>query len=114
VNTASIIMAHRHQYSFNEYADMHLAYGAAGENAHEARRIYTARFPGRVIPSVNTFASVDRRVRETGSFVVNRPDAGRQRRVRTVEFEENVLEMINEDPQTSSRTIGNALQVGEK
>jgi len=59
-----------------------------------------------VIPSVNTYAPEERRVRETGSFVVNRHDAGRRRRVRTVELED-VLEMITEDTQINSRTIGN-------
>jgi len=58
----------RHQFSFEEYADMHLAYGAAGQNRAEAVRIYTARFPNRVIPAANTFVAIDKRVRETGSF----------------------------------------------
>ena len=90
---------------------MHLAYGAAGQNRAEAVRIYTARFPNRVIPAANTFVAIDRSVRETGSFAVHKPDAGRNRLVQNVEFEENVLEMIAANPRTSSRAIGKALQV---
>ena len=48
-------------FTFAEYADMHLMYGLASCNALEARRLYEERFPDR-----KTFDRVDRRLRETG------------------------------------------------
>lgn len=101
----------RHRYSFEEYADMHLAYGAAGQCAPAARNIYHARFPLRVLPCVNTFLAVDRRLRESGSFAVPNVDAGRERYIRNVQFEENVLEMVAATTSTSSSAIGTALGV---
>lgn len=59
------------RFTFNEYADMQLCYGAANTNAHEARRTYAERFPGRQLPCHVTFVNVDRRLRETGTFKVS-------------------------------------------
>jgi hypothetical protein len=60
------------QFSNAEMADMHLAYGAAGGNGEEARRIYHQRYPERTIPQGRTFAAIDRRLRETGAFEQNK------------------------------------------
>lgn len=54
------------EYSFPEYADMHLVYGLALGNSTEAVRLYAERFPDRRIPDRKTFERVDRRLRETG------------------------------------------------
>lgn len=54
------------EFTFAEYADMHLMYGLASCNALEARRLYEERFPNRRIPDRKTFERVDRRLRETG------------------------------------------------
>lgn len=60
-----------HVYTFDEYADMHLCYGASNSNALEARRLYAERYPNRVLPSVPTILAVDRRARSTGSLAVS-------------------------------------------
>lgn len=56
------------EFTFEEYADMHLMYGLALCNAVQARRLYQERFPGRVIPDRKTFEATHRRLRETGNF----------------------------------------------
>jgi len=98
-------------YSDDEYVDMLLAYGAAGQNGRDACLLYNERFPHRVVPSANTFVAVERGIRETGTLVVSNPDGGRQRYVRNVQFEEIVLNMVAQNPRTSSRAIGNALGI---
>ena len=60
-----------YRLTFPELADIHLAYGAANGNAVEARRLYAERYPGRHLPDRRFFISVDRRLRETGSFEVS-------------------------------------------
>lgn len=54
------------EYTFSEYADMHLMYGLASCNALEARRLYHERFPDKIIPNHKTFQRVDQRLRENG------------------------------------------------
>lgn len=97
-------------YSNAELADIIFTYGKANGNGHLAQRIYEETYPGRQIPHHTTFASVFQRLRDTGKFEVNRRDTGRDREVRTPEFEEAILEIIDEDPSTSTRCI--AAQLG--
>ena len=54
------------EYSYAEYADMHLIYGEALSNSSKARILYAERFPARILPSQKTFQRVDRSLRETG------------------------------------------------
>lgn len=58
-----------------------------------------------------TFASIHRRLRETGSFSVVHADLGAQRTVRTADLEEQILDMIEADPGTSTRKIAEELQL---
>lgn len=92
-------------YTASEYCDMHYLYGASLGNAAEARRLYAATFPNRQLPSDKVFTRVHSRLRETGSFEVNKRDTGRPRTVRNVEFEEQVLEMFEDDPRLSVRSV---------
>lgn len=57
------------EYSFQEYADMHLMYGKANCNSLEARRLYCQQFPDRRLPNRKTFERVDQRLRETGKLL---------------------------------------------
>lgn len=98
------------RYTNAEMTDMHYIYGLADGNALEARRLYTERFPGRIAPDRKTFESIHRRLYETGTFRRN-GGAGRPRTARTVDLEEDVLDMIEEDRGTSTRKIANALNV---
>lgn len=53
-------------FTFNEYADMHLMYGLASRNCLEARRLYAEYFPNRALPDRRMFERIDIRLRETG------------------------------------------------
>ena len=56
-------------YTFAEMADIHLFYGRANGNAHEARRLYQETFPNRRLPCSRTFWRIAQRLRERGKFV---------------------------------------------
>ena len=65
------------QLANNELADMHLVYGMANCNSIRTTRKYRERFPNRQVPAHQTFAAIHRKLRETGTLRVTRPDAGR-------------------------------------
>lgn len=93
-------------YTNLEMTDMHLMYGLARCNCLEARRLYQENFPDRQLPSHKMFSSIHRRLRETGSF---KPDklgkSGRPRTTCTPEFEERVLDEIENHPEKSTREL---------
>lgn len=101
------------QYTNAEYTDMLLTLGFCEGNARESVRVYSERFPNRRVPSHPTFAAVERRLRETGSFAPNTVDNGRERFVRIPEVEEDILERVEEDPELSTRRIGRELGVSK-
>jgi transposase len=68
-------------------------------------------FPTDVI-QVGGNLSVDRRLRETGSFKLQRAGQG-ARTVRTPEFEEIVLDRFTEDPSVSTRTVASEMHVSK-
>lgn len=97
-----------HQYSNIEYRDMHFCYGRANGNAELARRYYMEAYPNRNLPHRQTFISVHRKLGELGSFQTNTDGKGRARTVRNVQQEERVINIIEENPSTSTRKIGTA------
>ena len=58
-----------YQYSNNQLADMHLAYGAANCNASAAALLYHERYPARHRPEHRLFTRIHQRLSETGSFI---------------------------------------------
>lgn len=92
-------------YTNEELTDMHLMYGLAQGNGREARKLYHERFPNRRLPSHPTFASVDRRLRETGSFAISNTGRGHPRTVRMPETEEYILDRFRQTPSTSTRAV---------
>ena len=90
---------------------MHLCYGEARSNSHEARRIYQQRYPLRHIPSHPTFQEVDRRLRETGFFKPPKSGSGRPRTVRSQNNEEAILQAVKNNPRVSTRRISRSLGV---
>lgn len=99
------------QYSNEEYTDMLLVYGYCERNGHECVRVYSERFPNRRVPHRQTFAAVERRLRETGRFAPVTANFGRQRTTRTPNVEEAILNTVDEDPTTSTRRLGRAVGV---
>ena len=92
-------------YTNNEYMDMIIIYGASGENAARARRMYLEKFPNRHTPSENTFLRVIQRGRETGNLQPKKGhDGGRPHR-HGVDLDEEVLERVDAEPTISTRLI---------
>lgn len=96
-------------YTFQEYCDIHYCYGMARGNSKLAQRLYHERFPNRLLPNHKTFTNVHNRLRETGTFKSCMADTGREREVRNVDFEENVLQTFEENPSTSTRVVSQEL-----
>ena len=98
------------RYTNADMTDMHFIYGLADGNALEARRLYIERFPARIAPDRKMFESIHRRLQETGTLKRN-GGAGRPRTTRTVALEENVLNVVEEEPGTSTRKIAEVLNI---
>lgn len=91
-------------FTNQEYADIHFIYGLADGNAAEAQRLYAERFPDRRMPDTRVFSSVHRRLCESGCFKKPLREVGRAG-LRDVAEEERILELVTEDPTTSSRRL---------
>ena len=74
-------------------------------NATAARRLYEERFPGRILPSAQTFANVMQYLREHGSFAPCTQVRGRQRKNRILDLEPEILEAVENEPQISTRRL---------
>lgn len=96
-------------YTNEQYADMHFLYGQAVGNAARARRLYQEQFPERRVPDSRTFVQVHRRLRETGTFQVIAKE-GRPIAIQG-EMEEQIMEMVQDNPRTSTRQISAVLNL---
>lgn len=99
------------EFTNQEFAEMHLIYGLADGNCYEARRLYAQRYPNRILPDPRTFANVHNRLCENGSFKKSTHLVGANRTVRTPEVEEAVLNVVENDPATSTRKIAATLNI---
>lgn len=97
------------RFTNEEMADIHLIYGEALGNSREAVRIYENRFPRRIVPDARTFTAIHRRLRETGSMRITRPNAGRERR--NPEEEERILGYFTEHSTASCRSAAAVLGI---
>lgn len=96
------------QFSYAELADMHFIYGKAEGNGRRAERLYAARFPARRHPDRGIFSRIHLRLCESGSLK-RQGGSGQPFSVRSVEFEEEVLQRVEENPYTSVRAIAYAM-----
>ena len=92
-------------------ADVQLFYGMANCNFRRAARMYQERYPNRYVPAHQTFAAIHRRLGETGTISVARPDAGRPRAVRDPDMEKDILDHFYNSPTTSTRAAASVLHV---
>ena len=99
-----------HNLRNEELADMHMVYGAAHGNAREAVRLYQERFPNRYLPGHEMFTAIHRRLREHGSFRVDRRAYGRPRPMQDV-VEDNVLQYFRDRPRASTRAAARDLGI---
>ncbi|KAG1672396.1 hypothetical protein GQR58_015989 [Nymphon striatum] len=83
-----------------------MVYGEAQGSSNRAVQIYSERFPGRRLPNLRTFSTTHRRVRETGSLKVRRPDSGI---VRDADVDEEIFNYFDENPNSSSSAAANVL-----
>ncbi|XP_029175007.1 uncharacterized protein LOC114943535 [Nylanderia fulva] len=97
-------------YTSAEYTDMIIVYGAAGENARAAARLYAERFPERERhPYYKTILNCVQRARETlGVVMPNRRNVGAPVRYHVRE-EERILRAFEENPRTSVRRVSRML-----
>lgn len=100
-------MVNMERFTNAEMADMHLVYGAACGNARRAWRMYSERFPGRAVPNPRYFTTLHMRLRDSGSFAINRGDVGRRRHP----SEELILEHFEENPRDSTRSAAQQLAI---
>lgn len=88
-----------------EMTDMVLMYGRALGNGLRAQRLYRAAFPLRRLPDHRTFSAIVQRLRETGNLRPNSADRGRDRTVRVLDAEPNILNLVEENPGISVRRL---------
>lgn len=99
------------EYTAQEYTDMIIMYGVAGENARAAARLYAERFPERERhPSFNVILRCIHPVRETGSLLLNRRNANAPMHYRA-DVEERILQVFEENPGTSVRGAARMLSL---
>lgn len=103
-----------HIYENNELVDMLLSYGECHHNAAAASRLYAERFPLRIHPTPITITNVVRRARETGDLREHRGGhAGRPRQPGNVQKEQEILNIIDEDPSRSTRDIAYEVELSQ-
>lgn len=100
-------------FSNAECADIHFVYGLANGNARLASRLYANRFPHRRHPNYKCFISIHNRLRENGKFEKDMSAAGRPRTVCLVDFEEDILHQVEENPSISTRAIANNMNASK-
>lgn len=84
---------------------MLLTLGECLGNARAAVRRYSEKYPRRNVPNYKTFLTTERRLRECGTLKPRNMDRGRERIVRTTQNEENVLDILEENPSISTRRV---------
>lgn len=105
-------MAHR---TNSEYVDMLIIYGEIYQNSAAASRLYAERFPNRVTPIPQKFTTLVIRARETGVLQTRQGRGGGPgRHQRILDAEEEVLNLVEEDPSTSTRKISRQVGVSNR
>lgn len=94
-----------YHFSYSEYTDMLLILGECCGNSQKAVRRYREKFPNRHCPNRRTILAVERRCRETGLMKPKKTNSGRIRTARTVRKEEDVLQILYNNPAVSTRRI---------
>ncbi|GFY77387.1 hypothetical protein TNIN_407071 [Trichonephila inaurata madagascariensis] len=84
---------------------MHLANATIGESGRRASQVYEERYPVRIIPQNQIFACVHRSLCEQDLQASNMHVTGRRRLMWIANIEEQVLQSIENKPNTSTRAI---------
>ena len=89
---------------------MVLLFGEAHQNAAAAVRLYQARFPNRRLPNGRTFSRTVQRLRDTGKLAPQVGIGGGNLR-HAGNVDEEIIELVEDDPTISIRTISHNLNV---
>jgi hypothetical protein len=92
-------------HSFIKLADMHVVLGQCNGNATDAVRRYRKKYPTPRVPDRRTGLSIDRRLRETGTFHGMHWDIRHPLAVRNVRIEEQILDDVERQPATITRSL---------
>ena len=93
-----------HIFTNAEYADMLYVYVFCDDSATAAVEEYRRRFPMRRIPDRRVFSKVFNTLRECGTLPSARVSSERARK-RNMEEQENILDMVQRSPTTSTRRL---------
>lgn len=97
------------QFSNREYADILFIYGFCNGNGTAAKTEYGRRFPDRRLPNRKTFIRVFNYLGEHGRFPTVTLNEHQERR--HLNMEQNILNIVNNNPGISTRRIGHATNV---
>lgn len=90
-------------FSTAEYCDMILLYGENRGNTLRTQELYKERFPDRRLPALRTISDCVQRFRDNGNV---RPTfEGRGAQHQRFEFEEQAMQLLEDNPTLSSRNI---------
>lgn len=91
---------------------MLLVLGFCEGNFRRSVEEYQLRFPNRIVPNRQTFANVERRLRETGTFKTRNNRTGRPNLI-TPQEEEDILDTIEEEPEISTRRLSRQIGISK-
>lgn len=74
-------------------------------------KLYTERYPNRMHPDRKTFERLDQRIRNSNCLMPKPNVDVAHRRIRPIEMEERIIEMVELDPTISTRVIGHELNI---
>ena len=100
-------------YSNLEMADMHLMYSLANCNNVLSRKLYKEKFPLRKCPDRRLFETIHQRLRETGSFLSNLENHGRNQSKNTLKLQDELQSKLDKDASVSSRVLSKELNVSQ-
>lgn len=92
-------------YSNPEMIDMLECYFTNGKISRRAREAYGRKFPNRLLPNGRTFLRIVQRLRDHGSFHSNIVDNGQVTNRRMDDTLENILDDVQQHPETSTRRL---------
>lgn len=92
-------------YSNQEMVDMLECYFTNGKIATRAKEAYGRQFPNRRIPGAGTFIRIVQRLRDHGTLSSNMVDNGRARSRAMEATVDNILDEVQQHPETSTRRL---------
>jgi hypothetical protein len=93
-------------YLNTELADMHFIYGLCNGNTRASQRDYENRFPYRRVLVPAMFSRIHQALRERGTFRRSLREG-----IQNVDLEREILDEVNRDPETSTRTRAHQFRV---